>query len=227
MKNADFQSVAKDVWTLRYPLSFFGMQIGRCVTLLRLGDGHLLAHSSGPFTASDLARIKSLGRLCFIVEATTMHDTFTRHALSCYPNLPFFLPEGFPKIEMNTSPRSLSELAKLTSGEILSLPLEGTRYLREYACFHFPSKTLILGDLLFNLNQATGWTRWVMRYALGVDTWPAIDRPMRMVIRDKQAFERSIAEVLRWDFCRIVVAHGSIIEIDARAKFEFALSRVI
>lgn len=131
--------LANDLWSLTFALRFFGMQLGRRVTIIRLSDERFVLHSTGPFEAGQVEAIKS--------------------------------------------------------------------------------------DLLFDLVDATGYTRWVMRTILGVDRWPAVDRPVRLAIRDRQAFLDSIQRLLSWDFDRIVVAHGAVVARDGQAALRDALDR--
>jgi hypothetical protein len=115
------------------------------------------------------------------------------------------------------------ELNKIFPAE--TIRLKGMRFLNEYACLHGASRTLFLCDLLFNLDQATGWTRFSMRYLMGVDRWPAIDRPVRLAVSNRTAFMDSLRRILLWNFDRIIVAHGSIIETDGKRQFREALQR--
>jgi hypothetical protein len=213
------------LWTLAYPLRFFGMHLGRRVSVMRLPDGRLVIHSTGPFSGKEIREINALGRVDLMLDATTMHDTFSREAQAAFPDATYLVPEGFSRKVLSATTRSLSELDSLTGGEVQTIRLEGMRYLNETACFHAASRTLFLCDLLFNLDQATGWTRFSMRYLMGVDQWPAIDRPVRLAVSNKTAFKDSLRRILSWDFDRIIVAHGSILETDGKHQFREALQR--
>jgi len=68
--------------------------------------------------------------------------------------------------------------------------------------------------------DAQGYTRWAMKYLLGVDQWPVIDRPMRWAVQDKAAFMESLQKIFESDFDRIIVAHGSILEKDGNNNFQ-------
>ena len=58
---------------------------------------------------------------------------------------------------------------------------------------------------------------------MGVYRRFATAKMWRRWITDKAAFARSIEEILGWDFTRIVVAHGDVVDRDARDQFESAL----
>jgi len=215
----------ENLWTLRYPMRFLGMALGRRVCVMRLSDGRVVVHSSGPFVTDDVEAIGELGRVDLLLEATTMHDTFSREGRAAFPGARYLVPEGFPKGKAGLEAGSVAEVDCLTGGEVCAVRLEGMRFLNEYACFHAASRTLMLGDLLFNLTGAKGWTRWSMRWLMGVKQWPAIDRPVRMAVADRDAFAASMRRILDWDFDRVVVAHGAIIERDGKRVFREALER--
>ena len=40
----------------------------------------------------------------------------------------------------------------------------------------------------------------------------------KLATKDKNKIEKSIRQILRWDFKRIVMAHGSIVENEAKKK---------
>jgi hypothetical protein len=46
----------------------------------------------------------------------------------------------------------------------------------------------------------------------------------RLMIRDKEAFGRSMTKVLGWDFERVIVAHREVIETGALRHLRDALS---
>lgn len=212
-------------WSLWFPLRFFGMELGRRVGVFRISGERLVIHSTGPFTPEQVESVRALGTPAILMDGTTMHDTFSREGRAAFPEARYLVPEGFPRRAAGEAAGSLSELGALTGGEMESVRLRGLRALTEYACFHHASRTLVLCDLLFNLVEVSGWTRVSMRHLLGVKQWPAIDRPMRWAVRDGEAFAASIRKIFEWDFDRIVVAHGAIIENGGKAIFREALGQ--
>jgi hypothetical protein len=100
--------------------------------------------------------------------------------------------------------------------------------LSEVTFFHRPSKTVILTDFSMNLvrahtrRQATYW-----RFA----GYPAAFGPSRIVrmtaFRDRRVAAAYASRVLAWDFERILMCHGEIVERDARKVFRTAFSRYL
>jgi hypothetical protein len=45
-----------------------------------------------------------------------------------------------------------------------------------------------------------------------------------MAFRDKQAARRSVAAILEWDFDRVVVSHGQVLETGGHEQFRAAFA---
>jgi len=215
------QLLADNLWLLRYRHSVMGLQFGRNVTVMRLRSGEIVIHSTAPFTPSDVAAIGALGRPAMLVEPTLYHDTFTRHGLAAFPGVPCAAPEG-----LRGATAALPALSQRWPEELAVLELAGMPKLREHAVLHRPSRTLILADLVFNFGpDATSWTRWFFRWVSGITEFPGVSRLFRSLIRDRAAFINSIDQLFRWDFDRIIVAHGEIIESGGKAQLRLALAK--
>lgn len=194
------------------------MSIGRNVTVIRLGSGELVVHSTAPFSPEDVAEIAALGTPAWLVEATNFHDTFASPGVAAFPDLPYLVPPGFrsPK-GCRTFP--LVSPPEAWRNEIEVLPIGGMPKVNEHALFHKPSRTLIVADLLFNLPPAGGlWTRVGLRAVSGIRNHPGNSRLFRAMIRDRSAFEGSLAKLLSLDFDRLVVAHGDPLDGNARER---------
>ena len=217
------KELAQNLWVMPYPLRLLGADLGRVVTIVRLHSGELVIHSTGPFTAEDVAAIQHLGKPSWLLEAMLWHDTFARQGHETFPNIPFLAPEGFSElVGFPTEPLIPAPAAWANELEILRL--EGIPRFWEHVVFHRPSGTLIVGDLLFNFGPETSpWTRFLVLCAVGSKHHPGMSRPFRMVIRDKAAFQRSMEAVMRWEFDRVIVGHGEIIQSDGKPQLSDAL----
>jgi hypothetical protein len=50
-----------------------------------------------------------------------------------------------------------------------------------------------------------------------------MSRPVKAGVKDQAAFRSSLATILGWDFDRVIVGHGEVIEHDGKAKLRTAL----
>jgi hypothetical protein len=96
--------------------------------------------------------------------------------------------------------------------EVQQTFFRGRPYENEVAFFHRASRTLILCDLAFNFGPRTAApTRLLMMLIRSYGRFgPSKLDPL--LIRDRAAARQSLERILGWDFDRIVVAHGEILE---------------
>ena len=212
-----------DLAVLKFPLCLLGAELGRTVTLLRLGSGEIVVHSTAAFNERDVQTITRFGKPVALLDATLFHDSYAKQGRAAFPNIPYFGPVGLPAITgVNTIP--LSQWPGSWANEIQVLELAGMPRMREYAVLHVPSRTLVLADLVFNFGPAaTPWTRFFFRAIAGVRPFPGISRLYRTSIHNRSAFKESIRQMLNWDFDRIIPGHGEIIEHGGKAALTSAL----
>jgi hypothetical protein len=88
----------------------------------------------------------------------------------------------------------------------------GRPYENEVVFLHRASRTLILCDLAFNFGpRAAAPTRLLMRLLRSYGRFgPSKLDPL--LIRDRRAARQSLERILGWDFDRVVVAHGDVLE---------------
>ncbi|MCA1660583.1 MAG: hypothetical protein LC642_08640 [Verrucomicrobiaceae bacterium] len=100
------------------------------------------------------------------------------------------------------------------------MPLAGMPKVQEHVFFHRPSRTLIVCDFFFNFGQsASTWSRFFTRYVMGLKNGVGMSAFFRMGIKDRAAFIESLRPIMAWDFERIIVGHGDVIDRDARRVF--------
>ena len=219
------RNLAPGLWWMPFPLKFPGMDVGRNVTLLGLPSGGLVIHSTAPFDADAVAAIRSVGRPMALVEASCLHDTYAVEGSAAFPEVPYFVPERFPARKVRPT-RPIAELERMCGDALRFRKLEGMPRVNEHVCFHPASRTLVLADLCFNYTVPLPTIgRWFLRYAAGIRAYPGNSRVFRLLIRDRDAFERSLADVFEWDFERVLFGHGTPLENDAKPVLREALGK--
>jgi len=209
---------------MSFPWRVFGIDFARNVTLLRLSDGRVVIHSTAPFTAEDVARIRAFGEPAWLVDATLLHDTFAKEGRAALIGLPYLAPEGFAKVS-GIATQSLDPPPSDWADEIEVLKVDGTKK-NEHVLFHRRSRTLGVADLFFSFAPETrGWARFFARRIMGLPpTLFGVSRFFRMLISDKQAFAVSVNKILEWDFERVVVGHREPILHGAKSAVAKALA---
>jgi len=92
----------------------------------------------------------------------------------------------------------------------------GLPYENEVVFLHRKSGTLILCDLAFNFRACThSVTRLLMQLIRSYERFgPSKLDPL--LIRDRWLARKSLERILGWDFDRVVVAHGDVLERGGR-----------
>lgn len=215
--------LAENLWIQSYHLPLLGTEQGRVVTVIRLRSGQLVIHSTAPFSADDIREIKSLGEPGWLVEAMLFHDTFAKEGRAAFPAIPYLAPDQFAEAAKVDSRPILPAPAEW-QGELEVLRLEGAPKLDEHVFFHTPSRTLIVADFVFNFDcQGSAWERFFHRWAIGLKHEPNMSRVFRAFVSDRAAFKKSIAQVMAWDFDRVIVGHKEVIPSAGKVKLQRAL----
>ena len=118
--------------------------------------------------------------------------------------------------------RLLDDTAPETwAGTLDQVLVSGHSFIREVVFFHRATGTLILVDLVEYFTDATPHANWQLRlwWKLVFRTWnrPTIAPEYRFGWRDRAAARAALRRILAWDFRRVILAHGDLIEADARA----------
>ena len=217
------EELAENVWLVSFPLTRLGVDIRRNVTILRLANNQLVIHSTGPFSAADVAGIRERGRPAWLVDAMLRHDTFSRDALTAFPGVPYLAPEGFADVISYPTQRLLPPPSEW-AGQLEMLELRGVPSMRETVAFHVPSRTLIVADLAMNIpGDHPAWQEFLIKIAVGRHHAPGISRAFKIMVKDESALKDSLAQMMKWDFDRLIVGHGSPILANAKRQLSQAL----
>ena len=220
---AGWRQLADNVALLQFPLRACGIDFRRNVTLMRLRDGRVIIHSTAPFHSEDVKAILRFGQPAWLVEATSMHDTFARAGRGAFPEIPYLVPADFVK-GSGAAPDPQSGIPKEWADEIEALKIEGLRLVDECALLHRASRTLVLADLLTHFPPEThGRSRFFVQRIMRLPDLVGISSFFRLMIRDKGRFAESMRVLLGWDFERIIVAHSDPVLLDAKSVFTRAL----
>jgi hypothetical protein len=98
----------------------------------------------------------------------------------------------------------------------------------EVVFLHRASRTLILTDLAFNMvKAANGVERLYWRLSGVWRRFGPTGLVRHVLLRDATLARAFLARVLAWDFERIVVSHGDVVERDGHAIFQSAFARYL
>lgn len=109
-------------------------------------------------------------------------------------------------------------------GDILPfVAIDGAPRRNEVVFFHPPTRTIYTADLVFALHEPRGFLAPLAFRAMGIHNRFGIAKMWKHWVKDQAAFRRSIERILAWDFDRIAMAHGDIVETGGKAQLVSAL----
>lgn len=225
--------VPGQIWLCAYPVRLAGTRFDARMAVIRLASGQLMLHSPCAITAALAQEIAALGPVAHIVAPGNFHHLFFASAQAAFPAAKTWICPGVEKRQPGLRYDAvLGDMAPPDwAGEIDQVLVAGTRIMREVAMFHRASRTLILVDLIENFTDATphtsGALKFWFKYVLRMWNNPRPAPEYRMGWRDRAAAAQSLRRILAWDFERIVLSHGNLIERDAHKVAARAWSGVL
>lgn len=221
------QSIAPDLWCATHRFKSMGLALSSRMTVVRFPDGALWLHSPIPLTEALKNGLNQLGRVRWIVAPNLAHHLFAGEALKAYPLAQLWGAPGLIKkrpdlTELRTLPR---EVLPEWASELDQVFVEGMPLVRETVWFHERSKTLIATDLCMWFQGDWPWQSRAYGHLNGVMNGLAVSRLVSLVTRDKPAAAASCQRILRWPIERVVMAHDSIVDTNAKAQLAKALAR--
>jgi hypothetical protein len=193
-------------------------------TIMRLPSGELVIHSPIAIDEAAAREIDALGDVRFLVAPNCMHWMFLKAAKERYPKARVLAAPGLAKklgaFEFEPLPErgAIEGLRGLEVERILGAPA-----IEEHVFLHEASRSLVVTELVFNLHEVDNFGMRLFLRLGGAWKRMAQSRAWRMLVKDRPAAARSALDILAWDFERVVVAHGDVIEEDARERMRQAL----
>jgi hypothetical protein len=221
LENSLTEYVPGQIWLKEYPVRFGGMDFDARMTVLRLNDGRLLVHSPCEIDAGLKAGIEAFGPVAFIVAPGTYHHLHVGSCQRAFPGAATHICPGVEKKQPNLAfDRQLGDAPDPAwATDLDQALLRGSRFIREAAFFHRSSRTLILVDLIENYGDGSGKVDWLLRFwwkfVLRMWNRPKPAPEYQLGWKDKAAARESLEKILAWDFDKIIIAHGELIDKDA------------
>ncbi|MEQ9448279.1 MAG: DUF4336 domain-containing protein [Rhodospirillaceae bacterium] len=226
MSNARLTALVPDqIWHAQDWVRFGPISLRTRATIVRLSDRSLWVHSPVAPNAGLRDEIRELGTVEYIVAPNKSHHLFFRSFAKCFPEAKGFIAPGLAEKRPD-----LQGFAVLGAGgtdwqpDLQAYFVRGLPVINETVWFHERTGTLITTDLLFNIGEDNPALLRLAARGLGVYRQLAMSRTMKLLIKDKPAFRASVEPLLRLPIKRIIVAHDTIVEDDARAQMSAAFA---
>jgi hypothetical protein len=216
-----FTEVSPDLFLLSEPLSFHSFQIGRNMIVIRLPDGDLFVNSPARLTQERVEALNDLGRVRYVTPASKLHGhSYMEDYKRIFPDVELFAAPGLARRRTDLVFDGLLGSAPDPRWDdvIDQSAFLGHWWLTEIEFFHRPSKTLILGDICYNLgSEAPLKTQLFMRLA-GMYGDITVPLDLRHTMKNEAAGRRSVERILEWEFERVIVGHGQVAERDTKRR---------
>jgi hypothetical protein len=211
---APLRALAPDLWVADRPQKFYGLPVGTRMTVIRLADGSLLLHSPVELDAGLRRELEAVGRVRYAVAPNRVHHLYAGRVTESYPDARLWIGPGVERKRPDLVYVAVlgDEAPVEWRDQVDQVFFAGRPYENEVTFFHRASRTLILCDLAFNLREGTAFvTRWLMRSIRSYGHFgPSTLDPW--LIKDRAAARASLERILAWDFDRVIVAHGDVLE---------------
>jgi len=206
--------LAPDLWTVLRPQTFYGLPVGTHMNVIRLGGGRLLLHSPVALDAGLRAELDALGRVSYVVAPNRVHHLYAGDVVRAYPGARLWGAPGLERKRPDLVFEAIlgDEAPEEWRGDVDQVFFRGRPYENEVVFFHRASRTLLLCDLAFHFGPSDAWpTRVLMKLLRSYGRLgPSTLDPL--LIRDRRAARESLERILAFDFDRVVVAHGDVLE---------------
>ncbi|MEJ1990830.1 MAG: DUF4336 domain-containing protein [Maritimibacter sp.] len=226
------QLFAPGIWLVEYPINYSGITFNARTSIIQLSSGKLILHSPCEITPALKAEIEAIGPVGWLVAPGNFHHLHRTSAQEAFPEAETWIAPGVEKKqpELQFDGMLGAEMPAEWLGEIDQVFVPGSRVISEVVFLHRASRTLIVTDLIELIGPETQGVGWGIKFYWKFITFmwnkprPAPEYSMLMRYKPTAA---ALRKVLAWEFDRIVLSHGDLIEENAHARAEEAWAKVL
>ena len=226
--NRALRSLGPGVWVADRPFKLplrLG-DIGCRMTIIRLANGGLFLHSPVPLDGPLRAALGQLGTVRAIVAPSRAHHLFVGDYLDVYRGAKLHGAPGLSEKRKDLTFDSILREDADTEwqGQIDQHLFGGAPFLNEVVFLHRATGTVIFTDLVFNIAAADGSRARVFNWMSSAAGHFGPHRLVRLMISDRKAARESVRKILEWNFDRVIVTHGDVLERGGRDLVRAAFS---
>lgn len=217
-----YEYVPGQIWLKEYPVSFYGCRFNSRMSVVRIGDSSIMLHSPSEIDNETKKFIGNLGEVTSIVAPGNYHYLHVDSAQKAFPDAETWICPGIErkKHDLRFNWFLADSAPSAWDEQMEQVLIRGTRFMREVAFYHRASRTLILVDLIENFDDNTPGTnlmlKFWMKYVFGMWGRPMPGPEYRLGWGNTDAVRECMERILEWDFERVIMAHGELIEQNAR-----------
>ncbi|MET0795588.1 MAG: hypothetical protein ABW061_28980 [Polyangiaceae bacterium] len=194
----------------------------RRMTVVRLHDGRLVVYSAIALDEAEMQALESFGEPAFLVVPNDIHRMDAKIWKNRYPAARVVAPAGVRKQVEEIVPVDDTDPA-FGDPQVKFVTVPGTEeHEAALVVRTWSGTTLIVNDLIWNLDDRPGFGGWLFRVLGFTGQEPRIPTIVELrEIKDKDALR---GQLERWaripGLNRIIVSHGKIVTRDAPAVLD-------
>jgi short-subunit dehydrogenase len=201
------------------------------MTVIRLASGALLLHSPIPCSVALCQELQSLGRIQYLVAPSIAHWMYLGQWQKAFPEaLTFAVPGLESRRQVRASgvriDRQLSDEPPGEWAQDIDVVLISAPGYTECALFHLPSRTLVLTDVVQNIDPSD-----LPPFARAIGSLLGNTKPhamapayLRLLLKlGGRSFAGAAARLVSLSPQRVVFAHGEWFETDGRQMLQRSL----
>lgn len=226
--NQSLRLITSNIYVREQPFKYFGLEVGTRMTIVRLERNELVLISPVKLDSQTITEINNLGTVTDIIAPNLFHYLYLQDCKKIYPNASVITAPGLktkrPEIKSDyiftqDEISFNSELEYFLFAGFQAFMLTTLSVANEIVFYHPESKTLILTDTAFNFDRSFPLITQFASRIIGCYEQLRPSLLDKIATKDKEQITASVNKLLQWDFQRVIMAHGTIVEENAREKF--------
>ena len=221
------KEIDRNLWVAEQEQKFMGLSVGTRMTVIRLTDNSLLLISPITIPPGLKLQLDELGTVKYLIAPNLFHYLYLADCQKLYPNAEIIAPPGLAskqpdlKIDRVLTEDEIDfnyELEYQLFSGFQVLIFTQIKTINEIVFYHPATKTLIITDSAFNFDDSYPWiTQFAARI---IDSYQTLKPSWleKIAVQDKQLAKSAIALILAWDFDRVIMAHGKIVDTNAKQQ---------
>ena len=222
------KEIDEDIWVADAPFKYFGLSVGTRMTVVRLNDRELAVISPIQIDNAISLELDELGTVSHIIAPNLYRYLFASDFKALYPKAIFWAtsalkvkkPELLIDRIINDADGFPHELQYVLFDGLKTIDFDGFNLLNEWVFFHSKSQTLILTDAAFNFDDSYPLITQFAARVIGTYNNFSPSLLERVASTEKAQVKLAVQKIFDWDFERVIMAHGSIIESERKQRFK-------
>ncbi|NEQ95762.1 MAG: DUF4336 domain-containing protein [Cyanothece sp. SIO2G6] len=224
------RNIDVNVWVAEQPQKYFGLEVGTRMTAIRLSEDKLLVIS--PIQTDDrmAAALNQIGTVSYIIAPNLYHHLYVDQFKQIYPQAQLWSPAALREkrpdlsidktFEHDYNLQMWDDVKALQVLGFKTLDMTGASDFNEWVFFHPDSKTLIITDLAYYFNESSSRIIKLITQLIGGYQKLRPSLLEKIASRERSHLKQSIQKILTWDFKRVIMAHGGMVDQEAKQQFQ-------